>query len=163
MNTSLYALSAELASILQNHDDEIPDDVAAQLESLEIAFDAKIEAVLKHRQGLLAEAVSLKVEIERLKARAEAATRRAEWLKQYVYNAMQQVGVLKLKTLTFSASIAKSPLRVELADGAEIPAAYRREKITVELDRAAALDDFKHGQELPAGLSVVSATHLRIS
>jgi hypothetical protein len=162
MSTTLYALSAELAAILHNHDDEIPDDIAAQLESLGILFDAKIEGVLKHRQGLLADAVALKVEIERLKARADAATRRAEWLKQYVYNAMQQVGVTKLKTLTFSATITKSPLRVELAEGAEIPTAYRREKITVELDRAAALDDFKHGQTLPAGLSVVSATHLRI-
>jgi hypothetical protein len=128
-----------------------------------MAMEAKVEGVLQFRQSLLADAEAIKSEIDRLKARADGLTRKAEWMRWYVQHAMEQTGIGKISTLTFSATIAKSPPRVELADGAEIPADYRREKTTVDLDKTKALNDFKAGVTLPSGLSVVQGQYLKVS
>lgn len=159
----LYEISLALAAILHGDDDgEINDDTGDRLTELEMDFNAKVEGVLQYRQSLLADATALKAEADRLKGRADAFARRAEWLKGYVHNAMTQIGVGKVSTLTFTATVAKSPFKVEQT-GDEIPAQYKREEVIVSLNKAKVLEDFKAGKTLPEGLSVVQGTNLRVS
>lgn len=157
----LYELSNELCAILGHEDDEITDEIAEQLAKLELALELKVEAVLQYRQGILGDADAFEAEAKRLKARADAMTRKAEWLKGYVHSALVQVGIGKMSTGTFTATVAKSPLKVELEG--EIPAEYKREKVSVEFDRTKALEDYKAGKPLPTGVTVKQSTHLRIS
>lgn len=158
---TLYDLSNELMSILDN--EELTTEDEALLASLEMKLDAKVEAVLQFRQSLVADAAAIKSERERLKAREDAMNRRAEWLKTYVLETMQRTGVTKIATVTFTASVAKSPLSVRVEDGAELPAQFMRRKVTVEVDKKAILDQFEHGGTLPAGVTVTQGSHLRIS
>lgn len=159
----LYEISNELAAIIGNDDGELSDDVATRLTELELALEVKIENVLQFRQGILADAEAFKAERERLKAREDALTRRAEWMKNYVYNALQQLGIGKVSTTTFTATVAKSPPRVELDDGIPIPDQYARTKTTVDLDKTAVLADHKSGKALPPGITVKQGTYLKIS
>jgi hypothetical protein len=123
----------------------------------ELALEAKVENILQYRQGVLSDAEAIKAESDRLRARADALMRRAEWLKGYIHQALVNVGVAKLST------VAKSPPKVELAEGAEIPERYRCEVVSVSLDKAAVMSDHKVGVPLPEGVSVTQSTYLRIS
>lgn len=163
MSATLYALSNELAAILADQDEDLSEDAEAALNALEQAFESKVEAVLQYRQGLVADADALKAEQQRLKARADAMTKRADWLKRYVLDSMQKLNIGRVSTPTFNASVAKSPLSVQIEDGAEIPETYQRIKTTIEPDKAALLAAFKDGQPLPPGVSVKQNYNLRIS
>ena len=156
---NLYEISLELAAILNG--EELTDDEAARLSDLELALEAKVEGILQFRQGLLAEAEAIEGEAKRLKARADAMTRRADWLKGYLLSAMQQTGVGKISTLTFTATVAKSPPKAE-CEG-DIPERYQRVKTIVELDRSGILADFKAGTELPDGVKVTSGFYLKVT
>lgn len=159
----LYEISNELAAILGDADDEISDDVAERLSSLELALETKVENILQARQGILADAEAIKKESERLKARADSLTRKSEWLKGYVLSALQQTGVKKVSTVTFTATVANSPMSVKFDEGRDIPDEYRREEIKVTLDKKAVLEAFKSGKTLPEGVAVVQGVHLKIS
>jgi hypothetical protein len=158
---ALYQLSNELASILDN--EELSPEDEARLAGVELAFESKVEAVLKYRQGLLADAEALATERSRLKDREEALLRRAEWLKGYVQRSMQEAGMVKVSTLTFGATLAKSPPKVDLVDGAAIPEGFVRTKTTTELDKALVLERYKRGEQLPPGVVVTQGQTLRIS
>lgn len=157
----LYELTNELASILEN--EELTEDVGWHLEQVEMAFEKKVEGCLQFRAGLEAEAAAAEEEAKRLKARADSFRKRADWLKSYVAWAMQTTGVQKVSTPIFSASLCKSPLKVVLAEGEEIPKAFAKEEVKVSLDKKAVLEAWNNGIELPHGLTVVQEQHLRIS
>lgn len=161
--STLYEIVGDIHDLLSEEFDDVSGDLETKLAALEIAFPAKIEAILKFRQELLADVEALSVERERLKAREDAIARKAEWLKSYVMRGMQTIGQRKVQTLTFTASLAKSPPKVEMEAGTAIPAEYTREKITYELDKQAILADFKAGKSLPINISVTQNEHLKIS
>ena len=159
----LYEISNELAAILGHDEEELSQEVAERIDQLQVALDTKIENLLGYRQGLLADAEAMEAEAARLKKRADTATRRADWLKTYLHDCLQRMAIGKISTTTFTATIAKSPLKVVIEEGLEIPFEYAREKRTVEFDKKLALDDFKAGKTLPPGITVVQGTHLKIS
>lgn len=160
----LYKLSNELACILGEADDEISEDLESRLNALTLAFEQKGESILQYRQSLIADADAIKSEVERLQARADGLQRKATWMKDYLHRSMEQVGIAKLTTLTFSATIAKSSPKCELADGAEIPEAYTRlVPESKEFDKKKAIDDWKAKKDLPASVTVTQGTNLRIS
>jgi hypothetical protein len=157
----LYALSNELAAILDN--EELTPEAEAALNQISLAFEVKVEHVLQYRQGLLADAEALATERSRLKDREEALLRRAEWLKGYVQRSMQAAGLVKVSTLTFSATIATSPPKVEVAVDAKIPEGFMRTKTTTEPDKGLLLAQWKAKCELPPGVVVTQGQTLRIS
>ncbi len=162
-NVKLYEISNALMIILDSSEEELEGDAAGQLTNLEMALEAKVEGILQFRQGLLADAEALNNESKRLKTKSDALARKAEWLKGYVHHALVQLGVGKLSTRTFSVSVCQSPPRLEIQDGAEVPFEFKREEVTVIIDKAALLAAHKKGLSLPEGITVSSGSHLRIS
>lgn len=160
---SLYEISNELAAILGSDEDELSPEDETMLSMMEMAFEDKVEAVLQYRQGLLAHAIALKAERERLKAKEDAVSRKADRLKNYLLESMNMIGVARVSTRTFNATVAQSPPKVEIDPNMQIPDEYRREKVTVDLDKATVLEDFKNGIPLPDGITVVRDYHLKIS
>lgn len=161
--STLYEIVGSIHDLLSEEFDDVSGDLEARLAALEVAFPVKVESILKFRQGLLADIDALATERERLKAREDALARKAEWLKSYVMRGMQSIGQRKVQTLTFTASIAKSPPKVEMEAGTAIPDEYCREKTTYELDKAAIMVDYKAGKPLPINIHVVQNEHLKIS
>lgn len=159
--TTLYQITDTIQAIVETEELTVADE--ARLAELELDFDAKVEAILQYRQGLLADAAALKAERERLKAREDAMLRRADWLRGYVLRSMQALGLKKTLTKTFSAFVASSPPRVVIAAGAELPERMLREKVTTEPDKTAILEAWGAGAQLPPGVEVVCDHHLRIT
>lgn len=160
----LYEISLELQAILGDGEDaELSEETAERLTELQAALDTKIEALLGYRQGILADADAIDAEAVRLKARADTIRRRAEWLKRYLHDCLVKMGVGKVSTTTFTATVAKAPPKVNIEDGLEIPFEYAKEKRTVEFDKGLALADYKAGKQLPPGVSVTQGTYLKVS
>lgn len=160
---SLYHLSSELAAIFADAEAELSEETAQRLAELEIAFDRKVEAVLQYRQGLISDREALKGELARLKERADRLDRQAEWLKTYILETMKRLNVGRVSTLTFNATVAKSPPAVKVATDAVIPEEFKRTKVSVEVDKTAVLEAWKNKQPLPDGFTVAQGEYLKIS
>ena len=161
---TLYDLSAAFQAALNaGEDGELNEDTEKALADLQVAFEAKVDGCLKFRAGLLADAESIDQEIRRLKARHAALTRRAEWLKGYVQQSMEQTGVGVISTALFRAAVVKSPLKVEVADDAVLPPPFLRTKTEVTPDKQFILALWKDKGELPPGVKVTQGFHLKIS
>ena len=79
----LYEISTDLMSkiYIDEETGEIDDEL---LNSLEMAFDEKLENLMKYVKNLLSEAISIKEEEKRLKDRREAKENKASRLKDYI-------------------------------------------------------------------------------
>ena len=160
---NLYSISNELAAILDSEDGELTDDQSAALSELAMAFEQKVESCLQYREGLLAEAKALGDEMDRLQERAARLLSKADWLKRYILDSMLKTNVGKVSTPTFTASVAKSPWKTQLAEGIDIPPEYQQVETVVKFNKAQALEDFKNGVELPPGVTVTQGFNLRVS
>lgn len=159
----LYELSAALDAIFRECEDgELPPDAETRLTDLQMAFETKAENILLYRQELLADASAVKEEAERLKARADVATRKAEWLRGYLLREMQRTGIVKVSTPRIGAMVVLGPPKAELT-GDSIPVIYRKVKTVEEFDKTKCTDDFKAGKELPEGVTVTRHPFLKVS
>lgn len=176
---SLYELTAEFQLILaqlDTEDGEIPADLDARLDEIAGDFADKIDSVLRARVNLTAQADGAAVELKRLTELIRRLTGRADWLKGYVFTAMLATGQQKLETKLFKLGIQASPPTVKVDDGldaATLPAGFQRTRpATVEPDKAAMLvawkawralpEETRGPSPLPAGVTVIENTHLRI-
>jgi hypothetical protein len=157
----LYEIANEMLEILDQ--EELSKEDEDRLTNTNMEFNDKVEAVLQYRQGLIGHGEALVAEIKRLQAKRVAIERRAEWLKSYVMGTMQGLGLGKFYGVTMTATIAKSPPKVEIADDAELPDSFVRVKTIREPNKEALLECNKLGYALPPGVSVTTSTHLRIS
>ena len=135
----------------------------ARLDSLKMDFEKKVEGILQYRAECMATAKALADELYRLKRKQESMEKRSEWLRNYVKAEMEKLGIGKVSTLTFSATVAKSPAAVIVEDAEKLPEFYQRVKTVVEADKACLLEAWKLGNELPPGVSIKQGTNLRIS
>jgi hypothetical protein len=149
----------------------IPDYLAELLAGAELDFKTKIErtglAALRREQ----EADAIDAEIRRLQARKQTRKNEAERIRRYAHLCLEIAGETKVQGTLCTVSLQQNPpsVRGELSqddlaallvlDDAPyvkaIPASYA-------LDKRALLERWKHGAELPPGLSVERSVSLRI-
>ena len=124
-------------------EDELQQEqIAALLDAIEAKRDDKLEKVAWVYREYLAEENAVQVEIERLKAKKERATRNAERLKSYITFCLQGES---MKTKSFSFSFRKSE-SVEITG--DVPEQYCRSKVTIEPDKTLIKTDLKSGADL---------------
>jgi hypothetical protein len=158
---NIYEIASELRMLLEN--EELTPELEERLAAVDMAFNDKIEAYLHHRQNLVRHGEGIVAEIKRLQKMRVAIERRAEWLKSYVMGTMQGLGLGKFYGVTMTATIAKSPPKVEIADDAELPDSFVRVKTIREPNKEALLECNKLGYALPPGVKVTQSSNLRIS
>jgi hypothetical protein len=165
----LYEITADIQAImhrLEAADGELTADLAAELDGLQLAFEDKIENVLKYRAGQVAVIDGIDHEIRRLSNLRDGYIRRAESLWRYVFRSMQALGVTRIVGKLFTVWQQKnSRPSIEVyrgADGVEdIPAEYQ--KTTLRFDSEKAYDDWRGGKPLPPGVTVKEGYHLRVN
>ena len=86
MKMTLYEIDEALLDCIDTETGEILD--FEQLDKLQIERDAKIENIALFIKSLKADAEAIKAEEKRLAERRKAKENRAEWLKDYLYNAL---------------------------------------------------------------------------
>jgi hypothetical protein len=163
---SLFNISNEFAAamnaIQEAADDggEITPEVAAAFDAIEMEMSTKLDNCYRVLRTLETEASASDEELDRLKRLAGARRKRADWMKQYVFDSMMAAGVMKHKSPICEMRIQKNSRPViRLEDGADIPKEFERVKI--EFDGTKAYEAWKAGTPLPSSLIVIEGSHLR--
>lgn len=138
-------------------DGEIPPDLEADMDAIGDALETKVDAICKYRASLVGHAASVDAEIKRLTAKRDALTRRAEWLKGYLFTALLATGNKKLETPLFKLTVCRNSQPSVTLAGETIPDAFKRVKTVVELDRAKVIDAWKCWHDAQANYEALKA------
>lgn len=159
----LYALAEQynrVAELLESADDiEALQDT---LESLEDAFEDKIESIVKLMRSKAKERDAIDEEVIRLRSRAEKINKEVEWLHTYIESQMIVTGKEHVKSPLFDIKFKLNPPAVNVLDEFVIPQMYfvTKEPV-VSLDKRAVMDAMKSGKVIP-GVEVVQRKSLQI-
>ena len=138
-----------------------PQTYADTLDAISGDIEGKLRAVIAYSLELEIEATGAAAAARRMKERADALTRKHDWLQRYALDAMQATGIGAVETDEFAAKVAKTPPKIVIAEGVELPAEYLRTKVTTEPDKAALKDAIAAGGYVP-GVSLVGGYRLAI-
>lgn len=165
---ALYELSGEFIRLYEDafqqsgDDGAIPEDLAESLKGIEGDFVTKGESCLMMTRSWLAHAEALRAEAKRLADAAARLEGRVDWMKRYVKEQMEVVGMDKFRGRILGARIQKnSQPRIEAKDLMRVPPAYYYHP-PVELDKRKVLEAIKAGKTVE-GVTVETGTHLRIT
>ena len=148
--------------IFTDPENEIMPEVAADtLEALEGEFELKAVRVAAFARQMEAEANAIKTAIEGMDKRKKTLESRAKWLKDYVKQGMETVGLKKLESAWFVASIQKNPASVDVFDAEAIPSEFKHNVIEIKIDKVAIKTALVSGQNIP-GAKLTNGTRLAI-
>ncbi|GAA4321987.1 siphovirus Gp157 family protein [Pigmentiphaga soli] len=152
-NISLYALAAEYRGDLEKLAElDLPDDVIADtLESLGGELEVKAQNVVAFSRHLEKLAESIKEAEAEMAKRRKAVEARAERIKAYVLQAMQDNRIQKIECPWFVLSIAKNPPAVEIEDERMVPKDYFTSPPPPppQIDKKLILQALKDGYDVP--------------
>ncbi len=164
MSIHLYQLSAEFAALSDVlTGDEIPPDIEAGIDALNLAIEAKVGGCVQVWRSMEAEAEAYRGEARRLAAMAQAREKAAERLKAYVSRSLDTAGIARVVTDVGKVSVgnASRPSIRWTRDVEELPAELVRFK--TELNGTAAYDAWKIGMLPDEGFEVTTSRVVRVS
>ena len=103
----------------------------------------------------------IKTEIKRLQDLKKLKENKIENLKKYTKECLEEADIKKLSTSLGNISIRKLPGSVEVLEEDSIPAEYKKEVVTVTVDKKSILADLKEGVVVP-GVTLKTGTSLTI-
>lgn len=161
---SLYEIAGELRMALaaaDQGDGELAPSLTESLDGLTLSLEAKVENVCKARQEYLANALAVKLEVDRLATLQRRLEAKADWLKGYLQRCLELAGADHIETALFRVRLqANSAPSVMVPDG-EVPTGWGRLK--TEWNKEAIVAAWRNKSPLPEGVSVVVKKHLRIT
>ena len=167
--TSLYNLGNELESIvmdvttlLENGADPNDDAVQELLQKMvahESNWDAKAINVAKYLQHVKQQQEMIKVEIDRLSKKHKSLDNQYSNLHDLLLYQMQSFGKTEIKDPILSIKVRDNPPSVIVEDEDLIPNDYKKEKITITVDKTKIKSAFKAGEEI-AGANIVNSQRL---
>lgn len=162
MSFKLYELTHSYQQVLDLiTDNEVEHEgFADTLESIEDAIEVKLNATAIIIKTLEAQAKAIKEEEDRLKKRRSALENNAKRLKVYAQDALESVGLDKVKGDTFTLRMQNNPPSVLLMDDKQVPDKYLVE-VQPTVDKKALLEDLKNGLAID-GAELKQGRSLRI-
>lgn len=151
---TLYEINDQIAACVDMETGEIIDQEA--LQTLELAFDEKVEGIALWIKNLLAEAKAIKEEKDNLAARQKACENKAESLKSYLAFALCGE---KFKTPKVSISFRKSE-SVRVNDISKLDDDYLKYTVPT-VDKTKVKQALKAGIELQ-GVQLVTNQNIQI-
>lgn len=100
-------------------------------------------------------------EIDRLKALKTSRSNAINRMKSAVLEAMEIYGIEKVTSPTLNLAVRLNPESVDLVNEYQIPDCYKKEKVTLSIDKAMIKEDLKSGLEVP-GAVLKRGTRLEI-
>lgn len=159
---TLYDLREDLAHVIEGGfiiDEETGEILfdAENLDALQAAFDAKLEACGLFVKNLEADAKAIREEEKALAARRQALERKAERMKDYILRNLDAAGG-RFATPRLALSTRKSEI-VNVYDLESIPQDFL--KVTTAADKTAIKKAIKGGAEV-SGAAIVEKSNLQI-
>ncbi len=161
----LWEIADELQTIVDQlieREGEIDDDLERWLNSVRLAFDEKVEHIVMAIRSAEARARMVNDEIERLGRLAKPYENTAKSLRDYLYRVMSTSTVRKVSRPKGMAWIQKNGRPTVSFSGVPDALPEDLQRITIALDREAAVKKWQVGEPLPEGVEVTTGTHLRI-
>ena len=149
-----------VVELLESTDDR--EALQDTLDSLEEAFDDKVESIVKLMRSKITEHNAVKEESERLSARVAKMAKEIDWLENYVESQMIATGREKVKSTLFDIKLGLCPPAVRVLNESDIPDTYFTFKPAVSvLDKRSLLESLKNGEVIP-GAEMIQRKSLRI-
>lgn len=163
---ALYQIAAEykqlVSTLLETQDDAqaVADTIEAEAWPLEV----KAQQTAYAAKMLDAEADAIDAAIVEMQARAIAARKRADSIRDYIHRCMLSAGVNEIKCPHFKISIRKKPASTEIFQPELIPAEFmtQPEPPAPRPDKTRIKEAIKAGQEIPGVRLIEDATRLEI-
>lgn len=163
MSIALYNLSEAYQNVLNLIDDENPDsDILKALQTIEGQIEVKASSMATLIKSLESEADFIKTEERRLAQRRKVRENAVSNIKQYLQSAMEQMGMDKIKTSTWTFNIQNNPPAVQIVNEDEIPGKF----LTLiperyEVNKKLISEALKSGEEVK-GCELIRGKSLRI-
>lgn len=137
---NLYEITSKYMDVLTNL--QIDEETGEVINAHEIDdalrdFDGAMEPAACAYKNYLAEAEAMKREEEALRKRRQTQERRAEAIKNAMYNAMVVTGRDKYTSSKVSVNVRKNPISVLITPGTVLPGEYIKTKVIEEPDKKA--------------------------
>ena len=157
---NLYELTdsyLKVLELIENGEEGLEDT----LESINDTIELKADGYARIIRNLEANAVALKVEIDRLTNRRRSIENSIDRLKENLKDAMIATGKEKIKTDLFNVTVANNPVAVNVIDENMIPEEYFNIEVIRKLDKISLRDAIKNGEEIQ-GAELTQGKGLRI-
>ena len=99
-------------------------------------------------------------EIKRLQSLKTSRTNAIERMKSAVLDAMDIYGIDKIETPTMKLSVRLNPPSVELVNEYQIPDIFKKEKVTVSIDKTAIKEAIESGLEVQGAVTIVTGKQI---
>lgn len=145
----LYEISDALRTALEHieFDEETGEVLAAdELHAVEAAANDKIEATALYLKEEDAEIKALKDEIDRMTARLKSKTKRNDYIKSLLLDALHATGKVKTPRVTVSIRLTKA---VEITQDQAVPEAFTTKKVTISPNKIAIKEALTAGTVVP--------------
>lgn len=150
---SIYQLTTEakeLASLLSE------GEITPEIENALVINQAELQTkalnyayVVKSFEN---DVESIESEIKRLQALKTSRNNAIERMKSAVLEAMEVYGIEKIESPTLNLSVRLNPESVDIVNEYQVPEIYRKEKVTVSIDKTAIKEAIKSVLEVPGAV-----------
>lgn len=161
---SLYNITNDFIELFEKKENgELSEEeFNEQGNTLAIDYKSKLTASIGYSRNLDLTSEAIKNEIDRLTTMKKAIDNKNAKFKEYVKQNMEELELQKIDTELGTLSIAKNPASVEIYDESMIADEYKKEKVTVTIDKTAIKNAIKEGKEVEGARLVEDKTSLRI-
>lgn len=164
-NLSLYNITNKFVELMDKaQEGQLTEDEYNELEN-ELALElqnksSNIIGYIKNSESLLE---AMKAEEKRLADMRKQGEKKLEKFYQYVKENMQRLGLEEIPTELGRLKITKNPMSIEIENEDEIPAEFKKEVVTTQIDKTAIKNHFKDTGEIIPGIRIIdNKTSLRI-
>lgn len=141
--------------------DEIDEDVLIDtIDSIKESVEEKAENIAKLVRSFEADGKTIKTEEERLAAKRKTLENQVSYLKKYLFEQLETMGIQKIKRPLFTIAIQKNPPSVDVIDESLIPEDFWI-PLGAKLDKTSILHSLKSGESVP-GTAIKNSKGLRI-
>jgi hypothetical protein len=130
---------------------ENDESVTEYLDSVEMQLQEKAKNIFFYMQQFDSNMDTIDKEIKRLTELKKFHSSQYTKLKDYVSYAMTSANIEKIETALVKFSFRKSS-SLEITDETKIPAEFKKEKITISIDKNAIKNIIKEGKEVPGAV-----------
>lgn len=156
----LYEYTQDYLHLLEMSEELDSDVLIDTIEAITESVEEKAENIAKVIRTFEAESKILKAEEERLAAKRKTHESKVTYLKKYLYEQLEAMGINKIKRPLFTISIQANPPSVDVLNSDEIPVEMWNYPEPV-LDKKKILSLLKAGDDIP-GVAMKTSKGLRI-
>ena len=163
-NLSLYNITNSFITLFEKAENEelTQEEIQEQGNELALALKNKSTSIIGYVRNLDLTSEAIKNEIDRLTIMKKAIDNKNTKFKEYVKENMEKLDLQKIDTELGTLSIAKNPASVEIFDETLISDEYKKEKVTVSIDKTSIKNALKAGKDVQGARLVEDKTSLRI-